>query len=150
MKIFKYMYIMLVMLASVLSFTSCSNDDNNNGTITTSTLIGKWYSYKATVYAQNKNTTVSINKTGNYSQMYIEMDFKDDSKVIGYSWEVDKNGISKWVSETGHYTINGSAVNVTFDGETASLMYENNSLCIRIDTKDENNNNITGYVYLKK
>ena len=144
---------MTILMVTMLSFglSSCSNDDDDKVVDTENEIIGTWKSYKAVVYGQGQSATVSISKTGEYSDSYIEITFEKGGKAIGYSWDEDENGLSQWMHETGAYTINGNSIIVTFDGETGTFTYDEKekNLYIRGSVKTDAGD-ITTYIYLKK
>jgi hypothetical protein len=141
---------MLAMLS--LGVTSCGGDDEDDEPINVSSyILGTWHTFKATGYAQGESITLQISKAGEYSGAYIEMTFKSDGIVVGSHWEQDANGVSRWVSEEASYTVNGNIVNITSDGETASLFFDSSdkTLCIR-GAQYINGVDVTINIFMKK
>ena len=137
------MFLLVAMMATVL--VGCSKDDDANFDLN-SYIIGSWHSYKGSVfimggqYAGTSNT-VTVEKTGQYSDWYYEIKFLDANRATFSAYKQDENGVSNWEQEEITYSINGSAVRLKdSDGETIDLIFDekDNSLCLQVSiTKDD-------------
>lgn len=151
MKKLKFMFGLLFAFCCVVAFSACGSDDDEPANVE-SYLIGTWRSYQATVNAQNESATLDISKTGQFSQLYMELTFDKNGTVVAYSWDVDEKGLSTWLKETGTYTVSGSSVNVTIDGVTIPFVYDEGgrTLYFRSAETVEGYGLVSVYIYLKK
>lgn len=111
-----YINILLILSLALLSstFTGCTGDDNDSFEEVNleSYIVGSWHSYRATAYGNGEEINIDITKDNEYSSMYVEAIFRADGTATMYSWQPDKNNISRWIAEEGVYTVNGNAVEV--------------------------------------
>jgi len=141
---------MIPLLLVALSFNACSSDDDEIINID-SYLKGKWYSYKAVVSAQDKSVDIAVTKTGQYSQFYYEMLFRDDNKVDFSFYKVD-NYVSSWETETDSYSINGDVVRIYDDNEAIDFFYnpKEKTMYMRVAGEVEYVGYTTIFLYFRK
>ncbi len=147
----KRLSIFLTVILATLMFGACSSDNDAPVSIDTY-LKGKWYSYKAVVTVQNQSVELDITKNGQYSVSYLELVFKDDNIVSVSGYQTDENGLSKWVTEEGTYSVNGNIVTIN-DGTTSTdlfFMSNEKTMYFRGVINDENYGQITTFIYLRK
>ena len=95
----------LLVLIAVLSFTACSNDnDDNNLSEIESQLLGKWF-------FENPNNNPTVNNS---------FTFTSDGKVTYSNW--DGGSGNNYDSETGTFSFNGDVMTMTFP-EDVSLTF---------------------------
>ncbi len=147
----KRLSIFLTVLLATLMFGACSSDNDDPVSIDTY-LLGKWYSYKAVVTAQNQSVELDITKNGQYSVSYLEIVFKDDKTVSVSGYQTDENGLSKWVTEEGTYSVNGNVVTIYDETGSTDLFFMPNekNMYFRLVLNDENLGEVTTFVYLRK
>lgn len=99
--IIKYLFLMLIMLASTISFTSCSNDDDENGNNSSSSIVGTW-SYEEEDYDY---------------YYYEEVTFKANGTIIVKGEEYYDGDLEDSWTERGTYELDGNELIVELDGE---------------------------------
>ncbi len=142
----------LIVALCSMTLSSCSDDDDSTPLNLSEYIIGNWHSYKMDAYMDGEKVSVSLTKTGQYSQGYIELEFKQDGKAIGRSWQQDKNGMSQWVEQSASYSLSGTTVTLHWgDGDDEQLFFDEKSknlyarAVVPVDGETA-----TAYVYLKK
>ncbi len=144
--------IIFAVIFCIFALTSCNSDDEIKQMPLEEYIIGKWQSYRAEVFTLNEKNELAVEKTGRNSQLFVELNFKDNSNVIGYSWEQDQSGTSSWTRSSGTYWLSGYNVHVSFDKESISLVFneKENNMYMRVSIDDETYGTITSFVYLRK
>lgn len=122
--------ILLIMMMPMIA--GCGSDDDSSNVTLASYIQGSWRSYYATAYSNGQTINVDIDKTGAYSSLYFEVDFKQGGTLLMRGWVTDSNGISSWQEGTGTYVVKGESVTITdeagakldalFDPKTKNLM----------------------------
>ena len=110
--------ILLIMMMPMIA--GCGSDDDGSNVML------------ATAYSNGQTINVDIDKTGAYSSLYFEVDFKQGGTLLMRGWVTDSNGISSWQEGTGTYVVKGENVTITdeagakldalFDPKTKNLM----------------------------
>ena len=142
---------LMVTLFSVVLSSCSSDDDDNIPLIVSEYIIGNWHSYKMDVYLDGEKVSANLTKTGQYSQGYIEVEFKEGGQAIGRSWQQDKNGLSQWVEQSTSYSVNGTTVTLYWSDGNEQLFFDEKSknlyarAVVPIDGETA-----TAYIYLKK
>ena len=95
---FKYLFVMVSMLAMTISFVGCSDDDNDDAS---SSIVGTW------VYEEDY---------GDDDYYYEEITFKSNGTFI-VKWEEYYYGDYDSDTERGTYEIEGDELIVDFDDE---------------------------------
>lgn len=119
-----------VMIAfAAFSFSSCKSDDEE--VPLESYIKGSWHSYKGVAKVAGESETVDISKSGTYYFAYAEMDFHDGGQAIYRGYDLDSNGVPKWVVENVSYRTEGNTVTVTSPGgESISMVFDSKrNLC---------------------
>lgn len=152
MKQIKKWSIYMLMLMAMPLMVACGSDDSGHKDSLGTYIIGNWHSYKATAYANGQSRTVDVDKTGEYSSMYIECNFQSGGTAIMKAWQVDANGLSHWAEETCSYTVNGDIVKISdSSGGTIDAVYDSNenALILRLSLSS---NGVTGTanIYFRK
>lgn len=96
---------LLATIAPMLSSCEADSPAPLTGEEMRERIIGKWHSHHITAYNNDTETNVEITKNNGNSALYIELDFKEDGKVVSGYWSQNSDGSSKWVQETSRYTI---------------------------------------------
>lgn len=146
MKLFKQFSIAITLLAIILSFSACSNDDDSESL--KEYVLGTWRTYKCVVYAQGEKYDIEVSKNGQYSNDYFEFKFeKNGNATVGY-WDVDENGKSSWFVSNVTYVIKDDIVELDNDGSILTLMYDKDekALYYRYYQSSEG----YGYLYMRK
>lgn len=114
MKVFKNISLILLLVLLTSAFTGCTGNDDESfeETDLKSYIVGSWHSYRATVYGNNEKIDIDITKDNEYSSVYVEAIFRADGTATLYSWQPDKNNVSRWIAEEGVYTVSGNTVEV--------------------------------------
>ncbi|MBP5374731.1 MAG: lipocalin family protein [Bacteroidaceae bacterium] len=158
MKQLKNLSIFMLVALMAATFASCSKDDDDANFDLNSYIIGTWHSYKATIYIQGgpysgKSADIEVNKTGQYSQSYVEFTFKDGGQMRMGAFQKDDNGIINWTEENGTYYISGDIITLRDnDGETVNIVFDpkNKDLCIQGTGVDSEGTPYKTTAYLKK
>lgn len=139
-----------VMIAfAAFSFSSCKSDDEE--VPLESYIKGSWHSYKGVAKVAGKSETVDISKSGTYYFAYAEMDFHDGGQAIYHGYDLDSNGVPKWVVENVSYVTEGNTVTVTSPGgESISMVFDSKrNLCYQT-TVTIGGTPIAVSIYMKK
>lgn len=147
----KYYGMIIAMLLAVISFNSCSSDDNNEIPID-SYLKGKWYSYKAVVSANNQSVEVEVSKTNQYSQFYYEADFRDNNQVDMSYYNVENNTSTRWTTETDSYSIKGDVITIYDSKDAIDFFYspKEKNMYMRIAGNVDGVGWTTIFIYFRK
>ena len=147
----KIYYCLCLMMITVV-FSSCNNDDDIvvDGDLN-EIIYGKWHSYKVVGYWKGESVTKNIQKEGEFSQFYIELDFNRNGICTSSGWKMNENNISEWDSEKDEYYITDGFVNIVDknNNDIVPLGYDNNGLYLRFTNYLEGSL-LTGYLYFKK
>lgn len=148
MKLINFFGKIMPLVFFIIFMTSCGNDD----VVLDDYLTGNWYSYKAEVMASGQSEKVNVSKTGQYSQFYYEVTFKDNNKVEFSYYQVDENSISKWTTETLSYSKNGDVVTIYDGTESIDFMFnaKDKSLYMRLADNTGKYGYITVFIYFRK
>ena len=106
----------LILLATItVLLSSCEADSpaTLTGEEMRERIIGKWHSHHITAYNNDTETNVEITKNNGNSALYIELDFKEDGKVVSGYWSQNSDGSSKWVQETDRYVVQNDNIVIT-------------------------------------
>ena len=123
MKLIKFLSMLMLVMALPMLF-SCGVDDE--GEPLESVIVGKWYSYKATVSNSYGKRTVDVTQSGEYAGLYMEVTFSSNKTAVVKGWKEDENGQAMyWGAEKEFvYTINGNDLNlVAGNGEKIGAKY---------------------------
>ncbi len=126
----------LLLVGLMIPFiVSCSSDDDENVDIN-NYIVGAWHSYKATVYYEGKSASVDITKSGQYSDMYIEISFNQDGTMVESAWQKNDSGLKNWVQEDARYTIKDDIVSIKDSGGVVDLLFDSKTkeLCLQSST----------------
>lgn len=147
----KFYGMMLFMILSALSLSSCSNDDDDDILID-SYLKGKWHSYKVMVSAQNITTDLDITKYNQYSQFYYETFFKDNNIVDFSYYNLENNISSRWITETYTYSVKDDVVTIYDSNDAIDFIYNSKekNMYMRLSFYDKDNVWTTLFVYFCK
>jgi hypothetical protein len=148
----KKMSLWMLALIMMPLMVACSGSDDDVEVSLDTYIIGLWHSYEGNVYYNGESKTASIDKTGQFSQSYIEIQFSNNKKATIWGWVQDEYGLSHWTEETDTYTIKGNTVTLYDENEASvDLLFDrsNKTLMIRgvqmVDGKQATVN-----IYLKK
>ena len=158
MKQLKNLGIFMLVALMAATFASCSKDDDDANFDLNSYIIGTWHSYKATIYIQGgpysgKSADIEVNKTGQYSQSYVEFTFQDGGRLRAGAFKKEDNGVMDWYEENVTYHVRGDVVTLTdTDGETINIVFDSKSedLCFQGTGVDNEGTPYKTTVYLKK
>ena len=151
MKAIKFLsMLMLVMALPVL--VSCGDDEDEP---LESVILGKWYSYKATVSNSYGKKTVDVTQNGEYAAFYMEANFASNKTVIVKGWMQSEDGASLYWGETSFvYSINDDELTIVDEkGEKTVAKYypKDNNIVWTMLIKDINTGNlITTNLFFKK
>lgn len=158
MKQLKTLSIFMLMALMIAAFASCSKDDDNEDFNLNTYIVGTWHSYKITVYVQGgqysgQSVDAEISKTGQYSESYVELTFKEGGQARMGAYKKNDNGVMNWYEENGTYYISGDVVTITDNnGEDDNVVFDTRSknLCIQGTGVTENGIPYKVTAYLKK
>ena len=87
MKLIKFLSMLMLVMALPMLF-SCGDDDE--GEPLESVIVGKWYSYKATVSNSYGKRTVDVTQSGEYAGLYMEVTFSSNKTAVVKGWKRTK------------------------------------------------------------
>lgn len=147
-KLKKYGMMMLLLLVA-LSFNACGDDEEEISIDTY--LRGKWHTYKAVISAQNQSVDIDVSKTGQYSQLYREVVFKDGNKV-DMSCYIEDNYASRWETETGTYFVKGNVVTIYDEESSIDFFFDphEKNMYMRVAGEVESIGYTTVFLYFRK
>ena len=121
MKAIKFLSMLMLAIALPM-LVSCGDDDDEP---LESVIIGKWYSYKATVSNSYGKRTVDVAQNGEYAAFYMEANFATNKTVIVKSWlESEDEQSFYWGEQNCVYTIDDDEVTIVDEnGEKAVVKY---------------------------
>lgn len=130
-------FLSMLMLAMALPMlVSCSDDKEEP---LESVIIGKWYSYKATVSNSYGKRTVEVTQSGEYAAFYMEANFASNKTVIIKSWLPSEDGQSfYWGENSCVYTIYDNDLTIVDEyGEKMVAKYypKDNNIVLTLITK---------------
>jgi hypothetical protein len=151
MKAIKFLSIFMFAFALPM-FVSCGDDEDEP---LESVIIGKWYSYKATVSNSYGKRTVDVTQNGEYAAFYMEVSFASNKTVIVKSWLQSEDGVSFYWGETSCvYIIDDDELTIVDEnGEKIFAKYypKDNNIVWTLLTKDiDTGNLITTNLFFKK
>lgn len=106
-----------------LFLCACSDDDDDRNVLLENYIVGSWHSYKTVVHANGETNTYKINKTGEFSFSYFEIDFKYDGTAILHGWVQDNMGLSHWGQGNCTYAVIGDEVRIRDSGGNSTSMF---------------------------
>lgn len=150
-KILNHTLAILLVIFGAVSLCSCGDDDDDD-IVLESYIIGKWHSYKYVFHMNGESKTMDISKTGPYSSIYFEYDFKSDNTMIGGYWEQDEFHASHWVHGNCIYSVRGNEVRTKDSGGTImDLTFNPNDRTLYIrSSQNIQGDQVTSYIYFKK
>ena len=119
----KILFMIALMMAVVsVGFASCGDDDDEP---LESVILGKWYSYKATVSNSYGKKTVDVTQNGEYAAFYMEANFASNKTVIVKGWMQSEDGASLYWGETSFvYSIDDDELTIVDEkGEKTVAKY---------------------------
>lgn len=128
------MFLLVAMMATVL--VGCSKDDDAPVDLKTYA-IGTWHSYKATVYFLDgeyagESEEAMISKTGQYSDMYWELNFQNTNNATFAFFQQDGNGVSHWVDGLVSYSIKGDVVTIRDSESSMDFVFNSNDKTLSV------------------
>ena len=141
---------LIALLSTLIMFTGCSKDEDDAPL--ESYIIGRWHSYKATVFLNGEKHEMEITKTGLLSLAYCEVNFKNGKNCDMSVYVEDSNHISHWETDHCTYSISSNVITITDSkGETGQLFYDPNEKVIYLRSALHNTNGYTTtFIYFRK
>ena len=147
------MFLLVAMMATVL--VGCSKDDDTPVDLK-SYAIGSWHSYKATVFFLDgkyagESEEVTISKTGEYSEVYWELELYENGNGTLAYFQKDGEGINHWVDGIVSYSVKGDIVTVSDSEASIDFIFNpgDKTLSVQISKVIEGISTKT-ILYLKK
>lgn len=126
MKRLHNIWLIATLMILSMTFSGCEQDYAVTSEDLKTYVIGTWRSHHVTVYTTDgRENIVNVTKNNAYSNLYVEMTFQKDGKMISEYWQQNSDGSSSWKRDVDSYTINGDNIVIKEDA--------NNGLTFNID-----------------
>ena len=158
----KIIMVLVCLMTVVLSFTSCSKDNDGVNDSTTKSIVGMWESVYAEGYYSiyMGGTPIDLDKplTKDDEGLFMRFEFLPNNTVVNYEQNYKGNWVDVNEGKPFYYLVNGNRVRIYESGENKKfynkyqkvwecnidntftiLSLTDNELVIRLDSKDCSN-----------